>query len=128
MTKTTEEDQYLRRILALLDSARPYESLTQSDSKQWHVQPGSALAWDDAKTDPYQLSHNVWNARSVAVDHLHCFRSTFAGDPQDNSVSITLHTHGQYSLLRGAFEISARAVWMLGPRQRLVPGARRGHR
>ncbi|MEV0478291.1 hypothetical protein, partial [Streptomyces prunicolor] len=125
VTTTTEEDQFLRRILALLDSARPYESLTQSDSKQWQVQPGSALAGDDAKTDPYQVSHNVWNALSVAVDHLHCFRSTFAGDPQDNSVSVTLHTHGQYSLLRGAFENSARAVWMLGPAQRLVRVQRR---
>jgi len=119
MTSTTAEDQYLRRILALLDSARPYESLTQSDSKQWQVQPGSALAGDDAKADPYQVSHNAWTALSVAVDHLHCFRSTFTGDPQDNSVSITLHTHGQYSLLRGAFENSARVVWMLGPAQRL---------
>ncbi|MFH9751371.1 hypothetical protein [Streptomyces griseus] len=78
-------------------------------------QPGSALAGDDAKTDPYQISHSACTALSVAVDHLHCFRSTFAGDPQGNSVSITLHTHGQYSLLRGAFENSARAVWMLGP-------------
>ncbi len=125
MTITTEEDQYLRRILALLDRARPYESLTQSDSKQWQVQSGSALAGDDAKTDPSQVSHNAWNALSVAVDHLHCFRSTFAGDPQDNSVSITLHTHGQYSLLRGAFENSARAVWMLSPAQRLVRVQRR---
>ncbi|WP_435271885.1 hypothetical protein [Streptomyces parvulus] len=125
MTTTTEEDQYLRRILALLDSARSYESLTQSDSRQWQVQPGSALAGDDAKTDPYQVSHNAWNALAVAVDHLHCFRSTFADDPRDNSVSITLHTHGQYSLLRGAFENSARAVWMLGPSQRLVRVQRR---
>ncbi|MBE8476133.1 hypothetical protein [Streptomyces justiciae] len=125
MTITTEEDQFLRRILSLLDSARPYESLTQTDSKQWQVQPGSALAADDAKTDPYQISHNAWNALSVAVDHLHCFRSTFAGDPQGNSVSITLHTHGQYSLLRGAIENSARAVWMLGPALRLVRVQRR---
>lgn len=125
MTTTTEEDRYLRRILALLDSARPFESLTQSDSRQWQVQPGSALAGDDAKTDPYQVSHSVWNALSVAVDHLHCFRSTFADGVQDKSVSITLHTHGQYSLLRGAFENSARAVWMLGPAQRLMRVQRR---
>lgn len=125
MTTTAEEDQYLKRILALLDSARPYESLTQSDSKEWQVQPGSALAGDDAKTDPYQVSHNAWIALTVAVDHLHCFRSTFADDPRDNSVAITLHTHGQYSLLRGAFENSARAVWMLGPAQRLERVQRR---
>ncbi|MGW2688745.1 hypothetical protein ACWC6I_36980 [Streptomyces sp. NPDC001414] len=125
MITTTEENQYLRRILALLESARPHENLTQSDSKRWQVQPGSALAGDDAKTDPYQVSHNAWIALTVAVDHLHCFRSTFMDDPRDNSVSITLHTHGQYSLLRGAFENSARAVWMLGPAQRLVRIQRR---
>ncbi|WKX23615.1 MULTISPECIES: hypothetical protein [unclassified Streptomyces] len=34
MTTITEEDRYLRRILALLDSARPFENLTQSDSRQ----------------------------------------------------------------------------------------------
>ncbi|MBZ6256821.1 hypothetical protein KVH22_14885 [Streptomyces olivaceus] len=125
MKTTTEEDQFLRRILALLDSARAYESLTQSDSKQWQVEPGSALAGDDFKTDPYQVSHSVWNALTVAVDHLHCFRSTFASELQDKSVSVTIHTHGQYSLLRGAFENSARAVWTLGPKQRLVRVQRR---
>lgn len=40
-------------------------------------------------------------------------------------MSVTLHTHGQYSLLRGAFENSARAVWMLGPASRLVRVQRR---
>ncbi|QUW92916.1 hypothetical protein KE639_04160 [Streptomyces sp. V17-9] len=34
VTTITEEDRYLRRILALLDSARPFENLTQSDSRQ----------------------------------------------------------------------------------------------
>jgi hypothetical protein len=125
VTITTEEDHYLRRILTLLDSARPYEHLTKSHSKQWEVQPGSALAGDDAKTDPYQVSHNAWMALTVAVDHLHCFRATFANEPQNNSVSITLHTHGQYSLLRGAFENSARAVWLLAPAQRLLRVQRR---
>ncbi|WP_030911052.1 hypothetical protein [Streptomyces sp. NRRL F-5126] len=125
MTTTSEEDQYIRRVLALLDRAKAYQNLTESDSKEWQVQPGSALAGDDAKTDPYQVSHNAWIALTVAVDHLHCFRSTFASSPRDDSVSITLHTHGQYSLLRGAFENSARAVWMLGPSQRLVRVQRR---
>ncbi|MFJ8495271.1 hypothetical protein ACIRBZ_44135 [Streptomyces sp. NPDC094038] len=71
------------------------------------------------------MSHNAWIALTVAVDHLHCFRSTFASAPQNNSVSVTLHTHGQYSLLRCAFENSARAVWMLGPAHSLVRVQRR---
>ncbi|MET9965098.1 hypothetical protein ABZZ80_03995 [Streptomyces sp. NPDC006356] len=125
MTTTVEEDQYLRRILALLDSARPYESLTQSDSKQWQVQPGSALAGDDAKTDPYQVSHNAWSTLSVAVDHMHCYRSSLVGKQQGTELPLTLHTHAQYSLLRGAFENSARVVWMLAPANRLVRIQRR---
>ncbi|MFJ8112364.1 hypothetical protein [Streptomyces sp. NPDC096132] len=125
MTTTTGEDQYLRRILALLDGARPYEDLIRSDSKGWQVQPGSALAGDDAKTNPYQVSHNAWNALSVAVDHLHCYRSTLVGEQKGSEVPITLYTHGQYSLLRGAFENSARAVWTLAPPKRLVRVQRR---
>ncbi|MET9664980.1 hypothetical protein ABZY19_06365 [Streptomyces sp. NPDC006475] len=86
---------------------------------------GSALAGDDAKTDPYQVSHNAWSALCVAADHLHCFCSTLVGDMGSNEIAITLHTHGQYSLLRGAFENRARVVWILGPRQRLVRVQRR---
>ncbi|MEN8652258.1 hypothetical protein ABCR94_17040 [Streptomyces sp. 21So2-11] len=125
MTSQADEDLYLRKILTLLDRAKPYETITQSHSLGWQVLPGSSLAGDDAKTDPYQLSHSAWNALSVAVDHRHCYRSTLVGDQQGTEISITLHTHAQYSLLRGAFENSARAVWMLGPSQRLERVQRR---
>lgn len=101
VTSATDEDQYLRRTLALLNGARPYEDLIRSTSQEWEVQPGSSLAGDDAKTNPYQASHNAWSALSVAVDHLHCFRSTLVGEQKGNELPITLHTHGQYSLLRG---------------------------
>lgn len=111
--------------MALLNGARPYEDLIRSTSQEWEVQPGSSLAGDDAKTNPYQVSHNAWSALSVAVDHLHCFRSTLVGEQKGNELPITLHTHGQYSLLRGAFENSARAVWMLGPTKRLIRVQRR---
>ncbi|MGW7069395.1 hypothetical protein ACWGII_14435 [Streptomyces sp. NPDC054855] len=120
------EDQLLRKILVLLDGARQYETLTQSDSRAWVVAPGSALAGDDFKTDPYQVSHTAWLALTVAVDHLHCFRRTLVGDAAKGThTPITMHTHGQFSLLRGAFENSARAVWMLGPPTRLTRVQRR---
>ncbi|MCW8379617.1 hypothetical protein [Streptomyces justiciae] len=125
MTTAPDEDQYLRQILTLLEGAKSYEALTQSNSKGWEVQPGSALAGDDAKTDPYQVSHNVWNALSVSVDHLHCYRSSLVGEQQGTDLPLTLHTHAQYSLLRGAFENSARAVWLLAPANRLVRVQRR---
>ncbi|QIB42821.1 hypothetical protein [Streptomyces aureoverticillatus] len=120
------EDQLLRKVLALLDGARRYETLTQSDSRAWVVAPGSALAGDDTKTAPYQVSHSAWQALTVAVDHLHCFRRTLVGDAERGTrAPITMHTHGQFSLLRGVIENSARAVWMLGPPERLLRIQRR---
>jgi hypothetical protein len=111
--------------LALLEGAKSYEALTQSNSKGWEVQTGSALAGDDAKTDPFQVSHNAWSALSVAVDHLHCYRSSLVGEQHGTNLRLTLHTHAQYSLLRGAFENSARAVWLLAPPKRLLRVQRR---
>lgn len=120
-----EEDRYLRELLRLLDGAKAYEDATNTHSEAWRVKRGSSLAGDDAKTDPYHLSHNVWMALCVAVDHLHCLRSTLVGNQQGSKIEVTLHTHGQYSLLRGAFENSARAVWLLSPPQRLARVQRR---
>lgn len=51
-----DEQQDLRKLLELLERAKPWEELTGNPSDAWQVQTGSALAGDDAKTDPYQLS------------------------------------------------------------------------
>ncbi|MEU3420087.1 hypothetical protein AB0F39_16340 [Streptomyces murinus] len=125
MTNEAAEEQYLRQTLRNLDGARQYEDQVQADSGGWSVSPGSSLAGDDAKTHPYQVSHNVWQALTVAVDHLHCFRRSLAEEVKEGEIALTLHTHSQYSLLRGAMENSARAVWMLGPASRLLRVERR---
>jgi hypothetical protein len=83
------------------------------------------LAGDDAKTDPYQISHSAWHALTVAVDHMQCLRSSLVSELTDRSASISIHTHAQSSLIRGAFENGARAVWMLGPPTRLARVTRR---
>jgi len=46
------EQQELRKLLELLERAKPWEELTGSPSEAWQAQPGSALAGDDAKTNP----------------------------------------------------------------------------
>lgn len=38
---------------------------------------------------------------------------------------VSLHTNGRYSLIRGAVENAARAVWLLGPDERQTRLARR---
>jgi hypothetical protein len=89
------------------------------------VQAGSALAGDDARTNPYQVSHAAWHALTVAVDHLHCLRNSLVADLDGDHLSVRIHTHGQSSLVRGAIENGARAVWLLGPSTRLIRVKRR---
>jgi len=102
------------------------EKLTDDPSSNaWQVQPGSALAGDDAKTNPYQLSHAAWHALTVAVDHLRCLRNSLVDELEGNRLSVRICTHAQSSLVRGAIENGARAVWLLGPRTRLTRVQRR---
>lgn len=89
------------------------------------MQPGSALAGDDTKTDPYQLSHSVRHALTVAVDHLHCLRSSLVTESTGKHKSVSIHSHAQSSLIRGAIENGARAVWMIAPTSRLERVKRR---
>ncbi|MER7671224.1 hypothetical protein ABTY61_22540 [Kitasatospora sp. NPDC096128] len=50
--------QILDRFLA------QYEPLRETP---WTVPPGSPLAGDDAKTDPYQVSHSAQHAIQAAI-------------------------------------------------------------
>ncbi|MFI9116965.1 hypothetical protein [Streptomyces venezuelae] len=114
-----KEDQYLRQLLTLLESTRRLETYTQDDNGQWQVQPRSALAGDDAKSHPHEISHSAWHALTVPVDHLQCLRSSILAEQNARHANALIHTHAQASLVRGAFENSARTVWLLGPANRL---------
>lgn len=122
---TDEEDKYLRQLLALLDGARRFDTYTHENKGQWQAQPRSSLAGDDAKSHPHQVSHSAWNALTVAVDHLQCLRSSVLAEHSATHASTVIHTHAQASLVRGVFENSARAVWLLGPANRLERLTRR---
>lgn len=89
------------------------------------MQRGSALTGDDATSDPYQVSHSAWHALTVAVDHLQCLRSSILAEQTATHASTVIHTHAQASLVRGVFENAARAVWLLGPANRLQRLTRR---
>lgn len=122
---TADEEHNLQQLLALLNGLDTWLPLTGEPSNAWNIQDGSALAGDDAKTHPYEVSHSAWHALTVAVDHLHCLRSSLRGELRGETFSIHIHTHAQSSLIRGAFENSARAVWLLGPAARLTRVTRR---
>jgi hypothetical protein len=115
-----DEDRNLGELLELLDrTGRPWGELIDTPDA-WQVQEGSPLAEDDARTAPYQLSHSAWHALTVAVDHLRCLQSSLVGEVKNDSASIRIHTHTQFSLVRGAIENGARTVWMVGPAGRLT--------
>ncbi|PRX96238.1 hypothetical protein CLV72_108245 [Allonocardiopsis opalescens] len=94
--------------------------MTGENRGEWRVQERSSLAGDDAKSDPYQVSHAAWHALTVAVDHLSCLRSSLSQQMsrENTELSITVHIYAPSTLLRGAFENAARAVWLLGPGSR----------
>lgn len=122
---TPEEDKSLRMLLNVLEGAMKYGPLTQERNNEWVAQPRSAFAGDDAKTHPHDVSHAAWHALTVAVDHLQCLRSSLVQEVKGRSVSTTIHTHAQFSLVRGALENASRAVWLIDPASRVERITRR---
>ena len=105
VTTRDEETFMINDLLKLLRISEEW-----MDSKALTVEVGSSLAGDDAKTHPYDLSQGVAQSIAVAVDHLHCFRMTLTGT-SDNV--LRLHTYAPFTLLRGAIENAAIAVWVM---------------
>jgi hypothetical protein len=66
---------------------------------------------DDTLLDPYHLSSAAWHALLYAVDHLHALRALL------REVA-WIHMFADFTLVRGALENAAAAVWMLQPPQR----------
>lgn len=82
------------------------------------VAAGTPLAGDDRWSNPFQVSHAVASALIVAVDHAHCLRRSIEGCAKCAPSELTLLLNSYYSLLRGAMENAARAIWLLAPEQR----------
>lgn len=122
---TPEEDRHLRRLLTLLEGAKRYEARTQENSRTWAVHPESALAADDAASHPYRVSHGAWQALTVALDHVQCLRVSLLEESDAEHASTRIFMNAQYSLVRGALENAARAVWCIGPVESLERVTRR---
>ncbi|MFF2549196.1 hypothetical protein ACFVUY_42470 [Kitasatospora sp. NPDC058063] len=99
-----------------IDALAPY---TGEGQPLWQIGAGSALAGDDARTDPYRLSHSAVLALVVAIDHLRALTALVRREVKDGEQQMLLHSHAPFTLLRAALENAARAVWLLGPSRRL---------
>ncbi|MFJ9448357.1 hypothetical protein ACIRRH_42095 [Kitasatospora sp. NPDC101235] len=109
----------VRALLAQFGRIDTLARYTGEDQPLWQVGMGSALVGDDAKTDPHRLSHSAVLALVVAIDHLRALTDLVRREVKDGEQQMLLHSHAPFTLLRAALENAARAVWLLGPQQRL---------
>jgi hypothetical protein len=104
-----DEDQQLRSIFRALGVVDEWESLTGGSvlSGKWRIKPGSDLAEDDQQAHPYEASHAAWAALSAGVSHLACLRDSLFAQTGAASFQARLHTHGQFTLVRGRWKTPA---------------------
>jgi hypothetical protein len=119
-----EEDRQLRSVLAALSVVDQWERLT-GDSGPSAPADGSDLAADDTSVHPHQVSHAAWAAITAAVSHLGCLRDSLFTQTGPTAFNARLHTHGQFTLVRGALENASHAVWLLESDDREVRRLRR---
>jgi hypothetical protein len=105
------DEQEQRARLQLERLLRRVDTWVGLTSRPVDIEACSALAGDDKATDPYHVSHAAWLAVGYAVDHVRAVRDLLFG-------AKVMATWALYSLIRGAIENAARAVWLLEPRQR----------
>ncbi len=72
------------------------------------VAPGSPLAGDDLRCDPYHVSHAVQTSITSAIDHLHALCALVVQ-------SGFLHLAAPATLARGVLECASTAVWIASP-------------
>jgi hypothetical protein len=110
-----EEQHYRHQLVAYLSRADNWSLYTGSDHSNWAPQRGSTLAADNARTDPYQLSHSAKRAITGAVSHLDGLRVMVLGPQGKDHDGLYLPTHAAMTLLRATMENAATAIWLLAP-------------
>lgn len=120
MTTGADQDKEQRNLRRLKRSLGEVDSwLARASRRDWAATvPGSPLAGDDKKADPFHVSHAVASAIHVAVDHADTLRRLIEGCGTCNPGQMTFGLNSYYSLLRGGLENAARAVWLLAPDSR----------
>jgi len=108
--QAADEQRDLNDLVRLLARADTWAQYTGSDPNVWAVQPGSVLADDNVRTEPYQLSHRAsrpspWPSTTYTA----CASWSWARP------IIRLRTHAPFTLLRATMENAATAIWQLTP-------------
>jgi hypothetical protein len=125
MQRPPETDQTrsmaIQLLVVYLERANAWQAggeRDKTDPDTMSPEPGSSLARDDCDADPFHISHVATSSMAVAVDHLHCLLQYVVSGAGTANLSITTRPWALYSLLRGAVENAATAVWLLAPTER----------
>ncbi|WP_328994228.1 hypothetical protein OG394_07360 [Kribbella sp. NBC_01245] len=112
MTISEEDTQQEceRQLYEIFGLADQIQARLDSPQRRFAVIPGSALAGDDKKSDPYHVSHDVGRLIGVGYQHLHALGCLIR--------SGALHPSAPFTLARAAIETGAMAFWLLAPKQR----------
>jgi hypothetical protein len=112
---TQDENSQYHSIHNALTAVAEWEKLLSGPPPLATLPPadGSDLARDDLSVYPYGLSHAALAAISAAVSHLACLRDSLLLQTGATCFQMRFHTHGQFTLIRGALENASRAVWLL---------------
>lgn len=98
--------QELIKVFGLVD-----DWFVRSQQEQASPAPGSSLAGDDKASDPYPVSAAATSVLISAVNHIHAVRTLIVEAKK-------VHPNAPLTLLRGALENAATAVWLLAPKSR----------
>jgi hypothetical protein len=112
----SEEEQDLRRLLAMLDRVKSLvERVSSNNSAQGvRAEKHSPLSTDDQKAHPYRVTDRAWLSLSVAVDFIECLRRSLIEELSAKRVKVRIHPYAQLALVRGAVESAATAICLLG--------------
>jgi hypothetical protein len=114
----SEEDDQLRQLNDALGPVVDWETHVVGDEDGgWKATDGSELAIDDKAAHPFTVSPASWSAIIAAVSHLGALRDSLFHSTGSAKVHVRIHTHGQFSLIRGALENASLAYWLLEPDQ-----------
>jgi hypothetical protein len=112
---TPDEDRLLRALGDALSVVAKWERQVAAPVGPLRPDDGSDLAADDRRIHPYEVSHAAWQAFLAAVSHLGCLRDSLLEWDGPGKITVRIHTHGQFSLVRGALENASRGLWLLEP-------------
>jgi len=104
----TDDDGWSRRIGLCIEAVRTWESEREHEP----VEPGSALAGDDAQSRSLPVSTLAWMGISTGIDHLALFADLFVAN------EATPRPLAPFTVTRAALLGASQAVWLLCPTSR----------